>query len=168
MDPVDRRQLPLTTSAWGILLAFVRPVLSGAFRAVLSKRVGTGDVFNVTFLASIWAWSIMDLVWGDDRVTHDANDPKLSKWADLQLQIVSFLATLFLLGPAWPWLVLGFKTILVLVVWKIIVRTFSRLINVCPPWIQTAYARSVALYSVCYQILLNSALRGSVGPTTCW
>jgi hypothetical protein len=103
----------------------------------------------------------MDLVWGDDRVTHDANDPKLSKWADLQLQIVSFLATLFLLGPAWPWLVLGFKTILVLVVWKIIVRTFSRLINVCPPWIQTAYARSVALYSVCYQILLNSALRGS-------
>lgn len=162
MDPVDRRQLPLTASAWTSLSAILRPMFAGFIRAVLSKRVGTGDVFNVAFLASLWAWSVMDLIWGDEPVTQGMGDPKLSKLEDLKIQLIAFFATLFVLGPAWPWLVLGFKIILLVTVVVVAFRASSRYIGRCPNRVQTAHAKLLILWPVYYRIGLNAILRGAL------
>jgi hypothetical protein len=161
MDPVDRRQLPLTEFAGAALLATLQPIFAGFLRAVLSKQVGTGDVFNFAFLASLWAWSIMDLIWGKEPVAQDMNNPKLSKWENLGFQIVSFFATLFILGPAWPWLVLGFKIVFVMIVVVATLRISSRLIDRCPERIQVVRAKLHRLFSIYYKMALNSTLRGA-------
>jgi hypothetical protein len=159
MAPQDFRPLPMTKLGQDSMLVALAPYFWGVFKACLLLSFGLRSRFNFVFAG--WFWVIVF----QQSYLESVSDPDCrleatqQRWYDLRMQFRAFCITMLVIGPGWPWAVVGFKIFAALIAASVVLHLPLVVLEFMEIEIPQLYASVIYTYWERYQSTFNFVLR---------